>query len=41
VANPIKKYGYQGKGRTAMLVLKNEVGLWVYGGGGGGGLEDD
>lgn len=25
IANPIKKYGYVGKGRTAMSLLKNEI----------------
>ena len=25
IANPIKKYGYVGKGRTAMALLKNEI----------------
>lgn len=25
VANPIKNYGYEGKGRSAMLLLKNTI----------------
>ena len=25
MANPIKKYGYEGKGRTAMALLKHEI----------------
>lgn len=25
VANPIKTYGYQGRGRTALMLLKNRI----------------